>query len=172
MAGAGPHLMSCGETLVCPSIVSAGVVKATPATATAAISVGNAIFMDNLLSRFDYLFFVLIGMTAKSRHFDSARELIVATDEPVGGGHPKVVSAIERLRRDVRHRPFMCPMNLLFHNRYEFCIRRHEPPPSAHFHCHRRCWRRRAGGRPAAHDAADRVAAGRGLGDRVRRSAV
>ena len=43
------EVVSCGETLVRPSIVSAGVVKATPATATAAISIGNAIFMDNLL---------------------------------------------------------------------------------------------------------------------------
>src|SRR5262249_6021887 len=73
MAGAGPHLMSCDETLVCPSIVSAGVVKATPATATAAISVGNAIFMDNLLSRFDYLFFVLIGDDGRSRAISTAR---------------------------------------------------------------------------------------------------
>src|SRR5262245_60026337 len=54
MAGAGAHLMSCGETLVCPSIVSAGVVKATPATATTTISVGSAIVMVNLLSRQDF----------------------------------------------------------------------------------------------------------------------
>src|SRR5262245_42115212 len=48
MAGAGPHLMSSGETLVCPAIVSAGLAKTTPATAIAAISVGSAAFMVTL----------------------------------------------------------------------------------------------------------------------------
>src|SRR5215813_4603735 len=48
-AGAGPHLISCGGTIECPSIVLARAVEATPATATAAISVGNAIFMEDLL---------------------------------------------------------------------------------------------------------------------------
>src|SRR5262249_41053532 len=50
----------------CPSIVLAGAVEATPATATAAISVGNAIFMDHLLCG---PFHVLRGITAQVAPF-------------------------------------------------------------------------------------------------------
>src|SRR5262249_51704430 len=81
-AGAGPHLISCGWTIVCPSIVSAAAVEATPATATAAINIGNAIFMDNLLC---WQFCGLIGMTAEAAPFRQ-RAFIVALADPVPTG--------------------------------------------------------------------------------------